>query len=182
VLDAAEASVGPIAALVLAHTESRLGGILDTSSTDFDRHLAVNARSVLLLMSEFARRFRGKAGTGRIVAFTSDAIHGEVAYGASKAVLERMVVAAAAELGPLGLTVNVVDPGPTDTGWMSGELRKRFEDLSPLGRVGRPEDAAELVAFLCSPRAGWITGQVITSDGGWSIRPTVRAGRTPIGP
>jgi 3-oxoacyl-[acyl-carrier protein] reductase len=182
VLDAAEASVGPITALVLAHTESRLGGILDTSSTDFDRHVAVNARSVLLLVSEFARRFRGEAGTGRIVAFTSDAIHGEVAYGASKAALERIVVGAAAELGPLGVTVNAVNPGPTDTGWMSGELRKRFEDLSPLGRVGRPEDAAELVAFLCSPRAGWITGQVISSDGGWSVRSVVRTGRTPVGP
>lgn len=182
VLDAAEASVGSIAALVLAHTESRLGGILDTSSTDFDRHVAVNARSVLLLVAEFARRFRGEAGTGRIVAFTSDAIHGEVAYGASKAALERIVVAAAAELGPLGITVNAVNPGPTDTGWMSAELRKRFEDLSPLGRVGRPEDAAELVAFLCSPRAGWITGQVISSDGGWSVRTVVRTGRTPVGP
>ncbi len=182
VLDAAEASVGAMTALVLVHTESRPGGILDTSPTDFDRHLAVNARSVLVLVSEFARRFRGEAGTGRIVVFTSDAIHGEVGYGASKAALERIVVAAAVELGPLGLTVNAVNPGPTDTGWMSGELRKRFEDLSPLGRVGRPEDAAELVAFLCSPRAGWITGQVITSDGGWSVRPTVRAGRAPIGP
>jgi 3-oxoacyl-[acyl-carrier protein] reductase len=63
---------------------------------------------------------------------------------------------------------------------MSPELRERFEQHTPLGRVGRPEDAAELVAFLCSPRAGWITGQVITSDGGWSVRAAVRRGRTPI--
>jgi 3-oxoacyl-[acyl-carrier protein] reductase len=83
--------------------------------------LAVNARSVLLLIAEFARRFRGEHGSGRVVVFTSDAVHGEVAYGASKAALDRIVVAAAAELGPLGITVNAVNPGPTDTGWISAE-------------------------------------------------------------
>lgn len=170
VLAAAEAVVGPLTALVVVHAESRLGGILETHTDDFDRHLAVNARSVLLLTAEFARRFRGEAGSGRVVAFTSGAVHGEVAYGASKAALERIVVAAAAELGRLGITVNAIDPGPTDTGWISPELRERFEQGTPLGRAGRPEDAAELVAFLCSPRGGWITGQVITSDGGWSVR------------
>jgi 3-oxoacyl-[acyl-carrier protein] reductase len=180
VLAAAEAAVGPLTALVVVHTESRMGGVLDADPADFDRHLAVNARSVLLLAAEFARRFRGEAGSGRIVAFTSDAVHGEVAYGASKAALERIVVAAAAELGPLGITVNAINPGPTDTGWMTPELRERFEESTPLGRVGRPEDAAELVAFLCSPHGGWITGQVIISDGGWSVRPDVRRGRTPL--
>jgi 3-oxoacyl-[acyl-carrier protein] reductase len=179
-LEAAEASVGPLTALVVAHTESRLGGILDTTAADFDRHVAVNARSVLLLAAEFARGFRGEPGSGRIVAFTSGAVHGEVAYGASKAALERIVVAAAAELGPLGVTVNALDPGPTDTGWISPELRERFEERMPLGRVGRSEDAAELVAFLCSARGGWITGQVLTSDGGWSVRAVERRGRTPL--
>jgi 3-oxoacyl-[acyl-carrier protein] reductase len=180
VLAAAEEAVGPLTALVVVHTESRLGGVLDTEAADFDRHVAVNARSALLLAAEFGRRFRGDHGSGRIVAFTSGALHGEVAYGASKAALERIVVAAAAELGPLGITVNAVDPGPTDTGWVSSELRELFEQGTPLGRVGQPEDAAELVAFLCSPRGGWITGQVITSDGGWSVRAATRRGRTPI--
>jgi 3-oxoacyl-[acyl-carrier protein] reductase len=180
VLAAAEEAVGPLTALVVVHTESRLGGVLDTEAADFDRHLAVNARSALLLAAEFGRRFRGDHGSGRIVAFTSGALHGEVAYGASKAALERIVVAAAAELGPLGITVNAVDPGPTDTGWVSPELRELFEQGTPLGRVGQPEDAAELVAFLCSPRGGWITGQVITSDGGWSARAVTRRGRTPL--
>jgi 3-oxoacyl-[acyl-carrier protein] reductase len=180
VLAAAEEAVGPLTALVVVHTESRLGGVLDTEAADFDRHVAVNARSALLLAAAFGRRFRGNHGSGRIVAFTSGALHGEVAYGASKAALERIVVAAAAELGPLGITVNAVDPGPTDTGWVSSELRELFEQGTPLGRVGQPEDAAELIAFLCSPRGGWITGQVITSDGGWSARAATRRGRTPI--
>jgi 3-oxoacyl-[acyl-carrier protein] reductase len=73
--------------------------------------------------------------------------------------------------------VNAIDPGPTETGWIGAELRERLESETPLGRVGRTEDAAELAAFLCSPRAGWITGQVLVSDGGFHGRPTLRRGR-----
>ena len=177
VIDAAEEAVGPLTALVVVHTESRPGGVLGTTAAAFDRHMAVNARATLLLTAEFARRFRGQPGSGRIVAFTSDAVHGEVAYGASKAALERIVVAAAAELGRQGITVNAVNPGPTDTGWMSPELSERIRETTPLGRIGRPEDAAALVAFLCSPRGGWITGQILTSDGGASVAPALRRGR-----
>ena len=176
-LDAAERAVGPLTALAILHTESRLGGILDTTADVFERHMAVNARATLLLCAEFGRRFRGDVGVGRIVAFTSGALHGEVAYGASKAALDRIVVAAAAELGPQGITVNAVNPGPTDTGWMSPELYERIRESTPLGRVGRPEDAAELVAFLCSPRGGWITGQIIVSDGGSGAGPVLRRAR-----
>jgi 3-oxoacyl-[acyl-carrier protein] reductase len=174
---AAEAAVGPLTALVAVHTESRQGGVLETAPDSFDRHMAVNARATLLLCAEFARRFRGKQGAGRIVAFTSGAIHGEVAYGASKAAIERIVVAAAAELGPLGITVNAVDPGPTDTGWLTPGLAERIEAATPLGRLGQPDDAAALVAFLCSPAGGWITGQTLVSDGGARVAPTVQRGR-----
>jgi 3-oxoacyl-[acyl-carrier protein] reductase len=180
VLDAAENSVGPLTALVIVHTESRAGGILDTTASSFDRHVAVNARATLLLAAEFARRFRGEQGTGRIVGFTSSAIHGEVGYGASKAAVEKIVIAAAAELGPQGITVNAIDPGPTDTGWMSDELREQFHKATPLDRIGLPEDAAGLVAFLCSPRGGWITGQILVSDGGIGVAPTFRRGRKPL--
>jgi 3-oxoacyl-[acyl-carrier protein] reductase len=138
------------------------------------------SRAALLLCAEFARRFRGEPGSGRVVAFTSGALHGEIAYGASKAALEKVVVGAAAELGPHGITVNAVNPGATDTGWISPELYERIRDATPLGRVGRPEDAAELVAFLCSPRGGWITGQVLVSDGGGSVGPAIRKAREPL--
>ena len=180
VIAAAEREVGPLTALVIGHTESRLGGILDTTAADFDRHLAVNARASLLLTAEFGRRFHGEPGSGRIVAFTSDAVHGEVAYGASKAALERIVVAAATELGPQGITVNAVNPGPTDTGWIGPELGVRLQDATPLARIGRPDDAAALVSFLCSPRGGWITGQVLVSDGGVSVAPKLRRARRPL--
>ncbi|MFW6074804.1 MAG: SDR family oxidoreductase, partial [Chloroflexota bacterium] len=66
-----------------------------------------------------------------------------------------------------GITVNAVNPGPTDTGWMSPPLRARLLRQFPSGRLGRPDDIARLVAFLASPDAGWITGQVIHSEGGF---------------
>lgn len=179
VIEFAEQAVGPLTALVNVHVHSGQGGVLDTTAEEFDRHLAVNARSVLLLSAEFARRFRGSPGSGRIVNFTSSALYGEVAYGVSKAAVEAITVAAAMDLAP-AITVNAVEPGPTDTGWMTPELRDGIRSAVPLGRLGEPQDAAELVAFLCSERAGWITGEIIYSDGGLSLRQIVRRGRRPL--
>jgi 3-oxoacyl-[acyl-carrier protein] reductase len=73
--------------------------------------------------------------------------------------------------------VNAIDPGPTDTGWMGDELRGTIRSQSPLGRLGQPEDSAGLVAFLCSPGGGWITGQILHCDGGWGSIRTPRGGR-----
>lgn len=179
VMDASEGAVGPLTALVNVHVRSGEGGVLETSAEEFDKHMAVNARSVLLLSAEFARRFRGAPGTGRIVNFTSNALFGEVAYGVSKAAVEAITVASAVDLAP-AITVNAVEPGPTDTGWISPELYERIRSSLPLGRVGEPQDAAELVSFLCSERSGWITGEIIYSDGGSSLGRTVRRGRRPI--
>lgn len=111
--------------------------------------------------------------------FTSSSLYGELAYGVSKAAVEALTVAAAMELAP-AITVNAVEPGPTETGWITPELRERISAAVPLGRIGEPEDAAKLVAFLCSERAGWITGEIIYSDGGLSLRQLVRRGRRPL--
>lgn len=100
------------------------------------------------------------------MALSSDHTAGNLPYGASKGALDRIVLAAARELGATGITANVVNPGPTDTGWMSAHLRAEVEKRSPLRRVGRPEDAAALVAFLCSERGEWVNGQLLHSDGG----------------
>src|SRR6266508_1180761 len=169
---------GDVGALVNVHAHSESGGLLEATPEQLDRHFAVNARATSLLCAEFARHFNGEHGAGRIVNFTSaPPLAGELAYAASKGALEWVTLSAAAELAPRGITVNAVDPGPTDTGWMSREVRERIESEMPLGRLGRPQDSAALVAFLCSSEGGWITGQVIHCDGGWSSAQTLRFGR-----
>lgn len=89
----------------------------------------------------------------------------KLAYVATKGAIDALTVSLAAELAPLGITVNAVDPGPTDTGWMGDELRAPLAAASPTGRVGIAADAARLVAFLASDAAAWISGQVICSRG-----------------
>lgn len=158
--------LGPASALVLGHCESVDSGLMDTSLESFDRHFAVNTKAGWLLIREFARRFSGAPGSGRIVALTSDATVRNLPYGASKGALDRVVIAAARELCGLGITANCVNPGPTDNGWMAEQLRAELTASTPLGRLGQPRDAANLIAFLCSPDGGWINGQLIHSDGG----------------
>jgi 3-oxoacyl-[acyl-carrier protein] reductase len=92
---------------------------------------------------------------------------GKLPYIATKGAIEAFTVTLAAELAPRGITVNAVDPGPTDTGWMSEEQRRELSLRTPMGRVGQPEDAARLIRFLASEDAGWVTGQVIHSRGGF---------------
>lgn len=164
----AERRLGNVTALVMCHCESVGSGLLDTTVESFDRHFAVNARATWLLVREYGRRFRGAHGTGRIVSLTSDDTVGNLPYGASKAALDRITIAAARELAHLGVTANAVNPGPVDNGWMTGELRESVARRTPLGRLGTPRDAANLVEFLCSPEGGWVNGQLLVSNGGLS--------------
>jgi len=92
---------------------------------------------------------------------------GELAYAASKGAIEAFTRTLAAEVGHKGITVNAVNPGPTDTGWMGEDLGRELAAKFLAGRVGQPEDAARLVAFLASDEAAWITGQIINSEGGF---------------
>jgi 3-oxoacyl-[acyl-carrier protein] reductase len=92
---------------------------------------------------------------------------GSVAYAATKAALDAFTITFADEVGKYGITVNAADPGPTDTGWMTQEKQRQLLSRHPLGRLGQPEDAARLVAFLVSSEADWITGQTIRSRGGF---------------
>lgn len=166
VFDQAHGSLGTITALVMCHCESVDSGLLDTTLESFDRHFAVNARATWLLIREFGRRFRGSQGTGRVIALTSDHTVGNLPYGASKGALDRITLAAAHELGHLGITANVINPGPVDTGWMSDGIRDHVLRQTPLGRLGSPQDTAHLVDFLCSPHGQWINGQLLKSNGG----------------
>ena len=116
IFQAASSESGPLTALVLCHCESVASGILDTSLESFDRHFAVNARASWQLIREFALQIPPSGG--KIIGLTSDSTVGNLPYGASKGALDRIVLAAAREPSHLGITANVVNPGPVDTGWI----------------------------------------------------------------
>lgn len=141
--------------------------VLDAATIDM--HYAVNLRTTALLSVELARRWQG--GPGRIVNMTSGQALGpmpeELAYISSKGAIEAFTLSLSAGVGHLGITVNAVNPGPTDTGWMDDDLKTILAPKFALGRIGQPEDAARLIAFLASDAGGWITGQVIASEGGF---------------
>jgi 3-oxoacyl-[acyl-carrier protein] reductase len=158
--------LGPVDALVLSHAWDIDSGLLETSVEQFDKHFAINTRASWILIAEFAKQ---AASGGAIVALTSDHTAGNLPYGASKGALDRIVIAAAKELAPQGISANVLNPGPIDTGWMSDDVRKTLVAMQPSGRLGTPADIANLVAFLVSERGRWVTGQLLTSDGGFSI-------------
>ena len=135
-----------------------------------DRHFAVNTRAVALAMAEFARRHveRGHRW-GRIVNVSADCswgCPGEISYRASKHALESYSRSAAAELGSFGITVNVVAPGPVQTGYMTRALEQGLLADIPLRRVGTPEDVAGVILFLASAQASWVTGQLLWVHGG----------------
>jgi len=141
-----------------------------------DAYYAVNIRGTILLSVEFARRFvepEGPLGLtgGRIINLTSGqgrgAMPGKLAYVATKGAIEAFTVTLAAEVASRGITVNAVDPGPNDTGWMTEEVMRDLLPHFPMGRIGQPEDAARLITFLASEEAGWVTGQIIRSNGGF---------------
>ena len=159
---------GPLDALVLSHAHDVESGILDTTAQSFDAHVAVNARASLLLIAAFARQ--ASADGGAIVALTSDHTTGNLPYGASKGALDRIVISAARELGPRGISANVVNPGPIDTGWMDDDTRSALTAAHPLGRLGTPADIAAVVSFLLSPEGRWVSGQLLQTDGAFSAR------------
>ncbi|MCX4722539.1 SDR family oxidoreductase [Streptomyces sp. NBC_01306] len=164
--DSVERELGNVTALVLCHCESVDSGLLDTTVESFDLHFAVNARATWLLLREYGLRFRGQHGSGRIVSLTSDHTAGNLPYGASKGAMDRITLAAARELAHLGVTCNAINPGPTDTGWMTEDQKADLIRFTPLGRLGVPQDCANLVSFLCSAEGGWINGQLLQSNGG----------------
>jgi 3-oxoacyl-[acyl-carrier protein] reductase len=138
-----------------------------------DQHFAVNSRAVALMMAEYARRYaRRGARWGRIINVSTDgasSFTGEISYGASKHALESYSRAAATELGPLGITVNVVSLGPVQTGYITPELAERLAAEIPLRRIGQPEDVADVILFVASEQARWITGQLLYVGGGHAM-------------
>ncbi len=172
-LDAVTERLGLPSILINNAAYSTRDGFENLDAETLDAHYAVNLRATALLSVGFARRYPGGPG-GRIINLTSGQSLGpmleELAYAATKGAIEAFTVTLAAEVGHKGITVNAVNPGPTDTGWMSEELERELEPKFSLGGIGEPEDAARLVAFLAGDEARWITGQIIHSEGGFLRR------------
>jgi 3-oxoacyl-[acyl-carrier protein] reductase len=172
-LDRVAADLGQLRILVNNAAYSTNDGYAALDAATLDAHYAVNVRAMALLSVGFARRYAGGAG-GRIVNFSSGQGRGpmpdELAYAASKGAVEAFTVSLSPAVAPLGITVNAVNPGPTDTGWIGPDLARELLPKFPFGRLGAPDDAARLVAWLASDDAAWITGQIINSEGGFIRR------------
>ena len=175
IMDMVEKRLGPPSILVnnAAHDDSNVP--FDQLTAEIlDTYYAVNMRGTMLLSVEFARRFSKPMGKGgHIINLTSGqsvaAMPGKLPYIATKGAIEAFTITLAAEVASRGITVNAVDPGPTNTGWMDAEpgLKKALLQQAPFGRVGEPEDAARLITFLASDDGEWITGQILHSRGGF---------------
>jgi 3-oxoacyl-[acyl-carrier protein] reductase len=139
--------------------------------TTLDKHYVVNNRGTILLSTEFARRFEknhSKGTPGRIIFMVSKGPDPDnLAYISTKGALIGLIEPLSVGLAPLHITVNGFDPGPTDSGWITEEMRTHFFPMFPMGRIGLPEDAARGISFLASDDSQWITGQVIKSEGGF---------------
>ncbi|MFJ3875993.1 SDR family oxidoreductase [Streptomyces sp. NPDC090077] len=145
----------------------------EVTEEGFDRVFAVNVRAPFFVVQEALGRLRDG---GRIVNISSGAARLAMpeilAYGATKGALDTLTLNLAKALGPRGVTVNSVAPGIVDTdvnaGWLRGnpEAEAHAASLAALGRVGQPEDIAEVVAFLASDAGRWVTGRVVDATGG----------------
>jgi NAD(P)-dependent dehydrogenase (short-subunit alcohol dehydrogenase family) len=179
--DEAEAKLGPVAVLACVAgavfmTPGRKPSIVNMTTENWIRTEALNARGPFLcIRAMLVRRTKTPVADGRIVTVAS--MSGVVpesptgpAYSAAKAANIHLARVASFEAAPLGITVNAVAPGLTDTPAVRGDLTPEqiegARKMIPIGRLGRPEDIAEIIAFLASPRAGYISGAVIQAHGG----------------
>ncbi|MFI6934255.1 SDR family oxidoreductase [Streptomyces sp. NPDC050287] len=173
---AAAALGGRLDILVANHALSGSDGTLDTiDAAKLDAHWAVDTRSVLLLVQAYARLradLPARTPGGRVVMMTSGQDHGggmpgEMAYALQKGALASITRSLSTTLAEYAVTVNTVNPGPVDTGYLTGEGYDAVAAMFPGGRWGMPDDPARLIAWLATDEAGWVTGQVIDSEGGF---------------
>jgi 3-oxoacyl-[acyl-carrier protein] reductase len=169
--DAAEAAYGGVDVIVNNAGVMELASIADTSDDLFDRTVAINLKGVFNGMREAARRLRPG---GRIISFSSSVIGlyfpNYAAYAATKGAVEAMTHVVAKELRGRNITVNAIAPGPTGTDlFLKGKSQALIDELtnlSPLQRLGTPQDIAAAVSWLAGPGGGWINAQVIRVNGG----------------
>ncbi len=172
VMAAAVAEFGHVDVLVCNHARSGGDGPLgELTAQMLDAHWAVNTRSSLLLAQAFAAQHDGRPG-GRVVFMTSGQgqgpMPGEVAYAAAKAALAGITLTVADQLADAGITVNCVNPGPVDTGYVTADIVQQTAPMFPFGRWGEPDDPARLIEWLVGDEGAWMTGQVLNSEGGFA--------------
>jgi 3-oxoacyl-[acyl-carrier protein] reductase len=176
--DTAEERFGPVDILV----NNATGWLADTfaparsdrlerplqpvTAQTWTRQFSVDTMAAALLISEFARRHITRQATwGRIIGLTSGGDIGfpeEVSYGAAKAAQSSYTMSAAIELAPFGITANMVHPPVTDTGWVTDAVREHVAASPSLIHIARPDEVAEVIAYLASDAAALITANVIT--------------------
>jgi 3-oxoacyl-[acyl-carrier protein] reductase len=168
VFDAVERLLGPASILVNNAAHSAQDGFQKLDASGLDAHYAVNLRATALLSVEFVRRY-SKGHGGRIINLTSgqdrEPLTGELAYAATKGAISAFTRSLAKEVAWKGISVNALDPGATDTGWMSEQLKAQIIASSASGRVGLPEDAARIIVFLASEAAENLNGEVVHARG-----------------
>ncbi len=170
VIQTARKSFGNLDGLVLNHAYSVNSTIFDCTAENIDHHLNVNVRASMLMIQAFAKQVDRDKG-GVITLFTSGQYLGpmidEIAYAVSKEAIRGLCTQASAALATHNIRVNCINPGPTDTSYLSGSAYDEVAKMFPSGRWGTSDDAARLVHFLHSDYAKWITGQTIASEGGF---------------
>ena len=169
--DIAESTFGAVDILVNNAGMMTLSPLSDVDDDSFEQQVQTNLGGVFRGMREAGKRLRDG---GRIISFSSSVVglyqptYG--VYAATKAAVEAMTHIAAKELGPRGITVNAVAPGPVQTDlFMTGKSEAQVQaitKMNPMGRLGQPDDIASVVAFLASPAGGWVNGQTIRANGG----------------
>ncbi|GAB2540467.1 SDR family oxidoreductase [Gracilibacillus alcaliphilus] len=136
-----------------------------------DRHYQVNNKATILLSTLFASNFQQvfpEGRQGRIIFMVSGGPDpNNLAYIATKGALKAITPPLATNLAASSITVNALDPGPTDTGWIEADLKQQFLPLFPAGRIGEPLDAANMISLIVREEASWLTGQVIAANGGF---------------
>lgn len=151
-------------------TYSTASTIDSLNAAILDQHYNLNIKATTLLTLEFIKTFN-YSSNGRVINLTSGQSLGqmsdEIAYAITKSAIENLTYTLSSEIAARGITINAVNPGPNDTGWIDERLKDVILERFPMGRVGLPSDTAKLVGFLCSEDAEWITGQIIHSEGGF---------------
>lgn len=144
--------------------------IENISTAELDKHYEINVRATTMMCIEFIKRFKGEKN-GRIINLTSGqalgAMPNNIAYAITKGAIDTLTKTLFQEIALKRITINSVNPGPNDTGWMNGELKAELLERFPMKRIGKPKDTAKLISFLASEDAEWITGQIIHSEGGF---------------